>query len=67
MPPRKYPSDSARKSAWAKDHTTRVNLKLNHNTDADIIAHLERIDNKMGYLKALIRADMSAGTNRKPE
>lgn len=36
----------------------RFNLALNHNTDADIIAHLESMDNVLGYLKQLIRQDM---------
>ena len=39
-------------------HTVQMNFKLNKNTDADILAHLARIGNKQGYVKALIRADM---------
>ena len=33
-------------------------LKLNKKTDADIIAHLEQQQNKLAYLKNLIRDDM---------
>lgn len=39
-------------------HTVQMNIKLNKNTDADILAHLTRVGNKQGYIKALIRADM---------
>lgn len=39
--------------------TKRVAVKLNIKTDADILAHLETIDNKQGYIKELIRADMA--------
>ena len=35
-------------------------IDLNRNTDADIIAWLEGKDNRQGYIKALIRADMAA-------
>ena len=36
----------------------QVKMKLNAKTDADIIAKLESVDNKQGYIKALIRADI---------
>jgi len=41
-----------------RKNTRFVGLKLNRNTDSDIIRHLETIDNMQGYLKDLIRADM---------
>lgn len=37
-----------------------VYLKLNKDTDADILAKLESVGNVQGYIKALIRADMNA-------
>lgn len=43
---------------FTKEKTVSVNLRLNKNTDADIIAKLETVPSKMGYIKALIRADM---------
>ena len=43
---------------FTKEKTVSVNLRLNKNTDADIIAKLESVPSKMGYIKALIRADM---------
>ncbi len=43
-------------------HTKRFGLKLNLDTDADIIARLEEVSKldggKQGYIKALIRADL---------
>ena len=40
-------------------NTTRVALKLNTKTDADILAWLDAQDSKQGYIKSLIRADMA--------
>lgn len=39
-------------------NTVRVALKLNTKTDADILARLEEVGNKQGYIKELIRKDM---------
>jgi hypothetical protein len=44
---------------FTKEKTVSVNLRLNKNTDADIIAKLETVPSKMGYIKQLIRADMA--------
>ena len=43
---------------FTKEKTVCVNLRLNKNTDADIIAKLETVPSKMGYIKELIRADI---------
>lgn len=40
-------------------HTMQVKLKLNLKTDADIIKRLNEVGNKQGYIKHLIRDDMS--------
>lgn len=45
--------------AYDKANTTRINLKLNNKTDADIIQHLESTPNMQGYIKKLIREDMT--------
>lgn len=37
----------------------QIKFNLNRETDADIIAHLERCGNIQGYLKELIRRDMN--------
>lgn len=36
----------------------QIKFVLNKNTEPDLIAHLESIDNVQGYIKALIREDM---------
>ena len=36
-----------------------VYLKLNKGTDADILERLDQVENKQGYIKELIRADIS--------
>nr|DAF47946.1 MAG TPA: hypothetical protein [Siphoviridae sp. ct0D87] len=41
-----------------KANTRMVSLRLNYNTDADIIKRLDEVDSKMGYIKKLIRKDM---------
>jgi hypothetical protein len=44
---------------FTKEKTVSVNLRLNKNTDADIIEKLASVPSKMGYIKQLIRADMA--------
>lgn len=39
-------------------NTVQIKLKLNLSTDQDIIDKLESVDNKQGYIKELIRADI---------
>ena len=39
-------------------NTTQVKLKLNNKTDADILARLEEVGSKQGYIKELIRRDI---------
>lgn len=43
---------------YDKENTVRVCLKLNIRTDKDIISKLERVKNKQGYIKKLIRLDL---------
>lgn len=52
-------ADSQAKVAWDKLHTTKVLLKLNNNTDAEIISKLATVPSKQGYIKELIKADIS--------
>lgn len=40
-------------------HTTQVTLKLNLRTDSDILDRLQTVPNKQGYIKSLIREDLS--------
>lgn len=50
---------NAQKEAWNKDNTKQIKFRFNLNTDADILAHLESLDNVQGYVKQLIRADIA--------
>lgn len=43
------------------ENTTVISLRLNHRTDADILAHLEKVGNRTGYIKSLIRQDIEEG------
>lgn len=43
---------------YDKVNTKRVYIKLNKNTDKDILDYLGGIPNKQGYIKELIRKDM---------
>ena len=38
--------------------TRQIKLKLNLGTDADILAKLDAVESKQGYIKRLIRADI---------
>ena len=54
-------SSEAHRRAVAKydaAKTRQVKLKLNLETDADILQRLNEVPNKQTYIKALIRADM---------
>lgn len=44
---------------YKKDHFYQLCLKFNTSTDEDIIKKLDSVPNKMGYIKELIRKDMS--------
>ena len=44
---------------YNQNNTKIINLRLNNKTDADIIEWLAKQDNKAGYIKELIRADIS--------
>ena len=55
-------TSEAQKAADARykaANTKQIKFVLNKNTEPDLIAYLESIDNVQGYIKTLIRADMS--------
>ena len=43
---------------YDKEHTKGIYLKLNKETDADIIGYLEETENVQGLIKSLIRKEM---------
>lgn len=53
----------APQAKYDSTHTQRVYIKLNLQTDADILDHLDKQPSKQGYIKALIRADMARASN----
>ena len=46
---------------YDEKNTTQVHLKLNLNTDADILERLAQVESKQGYIKRLIRDDIKRG------
>ena len=44
---------------YDENNTTRVQLKLNNKTDADILEYLNSVENKQGTIKRLIREEIS--------
>lgn len=40
-------------------NTKQFHLKLNRNTDWDVLEKLDSVPSKQGYIKALIRADLN--------
>lgn len=55
------PTEADRRAAakYQAAHIKQVLVKLNDRTDQDILTHLKGITNVQGYLKSLIRADIS--------
>ena len=56
-----YMQSEAQKRAKKKyddAKTVQIKMKLNKSTDGDILAKLDSVPNKQGYLKDLIRADI---------
>lgn len=49
---------------YDKNNTKGLYLKLNKNTDIDIIEHLSGQENKQGYIKLLIRNDINKATKK---
>lgn len=47
-----------RQNRYNAQNTKQIPLRLNRNTDADILAKLENVGNVRGYIKRLIREDI---------
>ena len=43
---------------YDENTTVQVKMELNVKTDRDILEKLESVENKQGYIKELIRADL---------
>ena len=55
------PTESQKKAQakYDAENTKQIHLKLNCRTDADVIKALDSAESKQGYIKRLIRADIS--------
>lgn len=69
MPKKNWEYESVKRyqDNFDKAHATYVSMKLYDNTDADILEKLASVDNKQGYIKQLIRADISKDKENKEE
>lgn len=47
------------KARYDATHTRHYHLKYNLNTDADVIAHLDKQESTQGYIKTIIRQDIA--------
>ena len=52
-------SQKKAQAKYDKANTRQIHLKLNRRTDADVIQALDNVESKQGYIKLLIRADIS--------
>ena len=52
------------KAKYDQANTKQITLKLNLNTDQDILDQLQRMENKQGYIKELIRKDLQERKQR---
>lgn len=50
---------------YHKAHTVSLTIRLMKNTEQDILKKLDSVENKAGYIKSLIRADMEKMGNSK--
>ncbi len=65
MPKAIYTPEEARRAKnisnarYDKENTIQVKFKFNLKTDADILAKLNAVPSKQGYIKQLIREDIA--------
>lgn len=52
-------SHSKASTTYNQKNTIRLGINLNKNTDTDLVEWMEKIPNKQGYIKELIRKDMN--------
>lgn len=54
--------DSKAKREWDASNTVFIGLKLNRNTDADLLEFLETVHSKQGAIKEALRAYIESKT-----
>lgn len=52
---------------YAQEHFRQIKFNLSDIYDKDIISHLDSVQNKQGYIKSLIRADIARANSGKKE
>lgn len=55
-----YENKAKYNADYVKNNVVQIMVKVNRNTEADLVEFLDTIENKQGYIKSLIRADMEA-------
>lgn len=55
--------NKAARNKYLKDKTTSIAIRFMHNTESDLLEHINSMPNKAGYIKSLIRADMENQKN----
>lgn len=65
----KYYNERANKNSqkYRSTHIRQIKFDLSIQYDADILAYLDALPNRTGYIKDLIRADIAARANSKKE
>lgn len=48
---------------WKSQNTTLINIRLNHNTDADLLEYLNKVPSKQGTIKQALRDYIARATN----
>ena len=46
---------------WQQASTRQILLRFNVHKDADVLARLGAVDNKVDYIRRLVREDIAAG------
>lgn len=49
---------SEAQEAWKRDNTRHYGMRMNKNTDADVIEQLDKQPSIQGYIKRLVREDI---------
>ena len=53
------PAKRKANAKYDKNNTKVISLKLNKNTDQDILDYLDSVDNTQGFIKQLLRQEIS--------
>ena len=52
------PAQKKAQTKYDAANTVQIKMKLNKHTDADVLAKLDSVGNRQGYIKELIRRDL---------